>query len=272
MNNGFNKEKQRHIRLLIISLLIALVCFGICAYLVVNFRGTEQADQTIVNISKIVVLIGIFFLVIAFGHIVPAFFSLKKSENGVQEANPNDMFNEATMRQALEKYIPDGETMLAGIHAVTKESSVTCTFGNCILTEDTLLADVDGNTISISKTKYSTYDMYLAITQHSLVVADCQPNRYYYEFDKEPITNETKIQTVTEDILLKDVGKCFPLTDIESCEMKNGLVGSINCMIKLKNGGYFKLLLPKQAGLGGGMPHHEEYRNAIIECLSQYQV
>lgn len=263
-----NNEKKRHIRLFIVSLLIALVCFGICGYLVVTFRGTENADNSIVMITQIIALVGVFFLVIAFGHIFPALLAQNKVKNGVQQADPNDMFNEATMRQAFEKYIPDGETLLAGIHAVAKESSVTCVFSDCVLTEDALLADKNGKTVSVSKTKYSTYDLYIGITQHSLVVADCQTCRYYYEFDKEPIKSDTDIQIVNEDILLKDIGKCFPLTDIQNFEVKNGFAGSFNCVITLKNGGYFKLIFPKHGGLGGGMPHHEEYRDAIVECLS----
>lgn len=32
----------------------------------------------------------------------------------------------------------------------------------------------------------------------------------------------------------------------------------------MNNGSYFKLMFPKPGGLGGGMPHHTEYREAII--------
>ncbi len=264
-----NNEKKRHIRLLLISLLFAAIFIGAAAYLVVSYRGTEAATDTIVSITKILALIGVFFLVLAFGHIVPAFVTLKKREEGMPVAEGTGIFSEKAMQSALGKYIPDGETLLAGIHAVGKESSVTCVFKNCVLTEDALLADENGNTVSVSKSKYSTYDLYVGITQHSLVVADCETYRYYYEFDKEPVTDTTDIQTVTEDIQLRDIGKCFPLTDIESFDIKNGFAGSMNCVIKLKNGGYFKLLLPKMCGLGGGMPRHEEYRDAIVEYLNK---
>ena len=263
------KDKKRHIRLLIISLLFAAIFLGGATYLIITYRGTEAATDTIVSITKILVLAGIFFLVIAFGHIVPAFVTLKKRENGMPETEGTGILSEKKMQNALGKYIPDGETLLAGIHAVGKESSVTCVFKNCVLTEDALLADESDNTVSVSKSKFSTYDLYIGITQHSFVVADCETYRYYYEFDKEPITDTTDIQVVTKDIPLRDIGKCFPLTDIESFEVKNGFAGSMNCVIKLKNGGYFKLLLPKMGGLGGGMPRHEEYRDAIVKCLSK---
>ena len=48
---------------------------------------------------------------------------------------------------------------------------------------------------------------------------------------------------------------------------KKGMEGSVKCHITMKNGSYFKLLLPKLGGLGGGMPHHAEYLQAIIARL-----
>ncbi len=39
-------------------------------------------------------------------------------------------------------------------------------------------------------------------------------------------------------------------------------------MITMKGGSVLKIMLPKRGGLGGGMPHHVEYREAIIERLS----
>lgn len=44
-------------------------------------------------------------------------------------------------------------------------------------------------------------------------------------------------------------------------------MGSVKCNIAMKNGTYFKLLLPKLGGLGGDMPNHTQYRDAIIACL-----
>lgn len=44
-------------------------------------------------------------------------------------------------------------------------------------------------------------------------------------------------------------------------------MGSVKCNIAMKNGTYFKLLLPKLGGLGGDMPNHTQYRDAIIAHL-----
>ena len=183
----------------------------------------------------------------------------------------NDMygvFDETTMRQALEKYILDGESLLAGIKAVAKESTVTCIFGQCTLADDRLIPYKDGGTVEIRKKKYEAYDIYLGITQHSMVVVDCMSPRYLYEFSSDPIVRNTDIQMVNNDILLTDVGKCFCLTNIQSCEINKGWMGSVKCTVTMKNGDYFKLLLPKLGGLGRNMPHHTEYRDAIINRLS----
>lgn len=267
MAYNYNNSKKRGILLFVSFLFIALLCFGITAFLIITTRGTDTVNDRLVTISKIIVFVGIFFLVLAFGHILPALVLGKKKNEFTNEADPSDIFDESNMLQALQKYLPDGETLLAGIHAVTKESYVTCAFKNCVLGEDRLCPRDGGYTISISKKKVCTYDMYLGITQHYLVVADCQPNRYFYEYNRNLITDENAIQNVTTDILLKDVGKCFPLKDLQSCELKKGFAGSVNCVITLKNNGYFKLLLPKHGGLSGGMPHHSEYRDAIIACF-----
>ena len=268
MNNRNKNTGKRAVFTFILCILIALVCFGVFAYLLAMSRGGKPVEESLVSISKIIVLVGVFFLVLAFGHVLPMLIAGKKNKGGMQTTDSSDILNEANMRRALEKYIPDGETVIAGIHAIAKESSITCVFGECVLTDSKLLANKEGKTVSVSKTKYSTYDLYIGITQQSFVVADCEEYRYYYEFDKTPVKNDADIKIVTEDILLKDFGKCFSLEDVQSCNVKKGMAGSLNCVITMKNGSYFKLMLPKTGGLGGGMPHHEEYRDVIIARLS----
>uniref|UniRef100_UPI0040573ACB hypothetical protein n=1 Tax=Acetatifactor sp. TaxID=1872090 RepID=UPI0040573ACB len=269
MNNGNKNTGKRGIFVFVLCLLIALVCFGIVAYFLVTARGGAPVNDRLVDVSKVIALAGVFFLVLAFGHVLPMLLAGKKNEGGTKVTDTTDTLNEANMRRALEKYIPDGETLIAGIHAVAKESSVTCVFGECVLTENKLLADKEGGTVSVSKKKYSAYDLYIGITQRSLVVADCEEYRYYYEFNRESVKNDADKKIVTGDILLKDIGKCFDLEDIQSCNVKNGMAGSLNCVITMKNGSYFKLVLPKTGGFGGGMPNHEKYREEIVTCLSE---
>ena len=58
-----------------------------------------------------------------------------------------------------------------------------------------------------------------------------------------------------------------PFSEIERCELKNAVFGAVNCSVTLKNGDFLKLQLPKLGGVGGGMPHHTEYREAILARL-----
>lgn len=179
------------------------------------------------------------------------------------------IFDETNMRQALGACIPDGETLLAGIHAIAKEMSTACVFKKCIRVESGLVPDENGGIVSLYKKKYSACDIYFGITQTFMVIADCEKYDYFYEFDNEPDVNETDIQELSSELCFEDIGKCFPLADIQSCEIKNGWMGSVKCFLTMKNGSCFRLLFPKLGGLGGGMPHHAQYREAILARLSR---
>lgn len=180
----------------------------------------------------------------------------------------SEIFNEANMQQALEKYIPNGESLLAGIHALSHETDIKCLFGKCVYSEDRLIPDENGYIISLNKKKHSTYDIYIGITQHYLVITECERNSYLYEFDEVADGSGKDIQKVTSDLLFTDVGTCFPLGDVKNCEIKKGWMGSVKCFLTLKNESSFKLRFPKLGGVGGGMPHHAEYREAIIARLN----
>lgn len=181
----------------------------------------------------------------------------------------SEIFDETNMKQILGKYMPQGEALLAGIHAISKETNIRQVFEKCVYMEDRIVPDERGGIIALNKKKYSAYDIYIGITSSSLVIAECEEHNYFYEFDDKPGMGEKDIQEVVSDMLLSDIGTCFPLADIQSCEIKKGWMGSVKCFLSMKNGTYFKLVLPKLGGLGGGMPHHEEYRDKIISCLSK---
>lgn len=181
----------------------------------------------------------------------------------------SEIFDETNMKQVLGKYMPQGEALLAGIHAISKETNIRQVFGKCAYMEDRIVPDERGGIIALNKKKYSAYDIYIGITSSSLVIAGCEEHNYFYEFDDKPGMGERDIQEIVSDMLLSDIGTCFPLADIQSCEIKKGWMGSVKCFISMKNGTYFKLVFPKLGGLGGGMPRHEEYRDKIISCLSR---
>ena len=76
-------EERRKVKRLIIILFLAclcaaLVCFGIFIYLLNAYRNGKLVGDRIVTVSKIVVMTGIFFLILAFGNLLPVFISHKK--------------------------------------------------------------------------------------------------------------------------------------------------------------------------------------------------
>ena len=157
----------------------------------------------------------------------------------------SEIFDEARMRWVLGDYIPEGEELAAGIHAISQETHIKGIFGKCIYMEDKLIPDEKGRIITLDKKKCSSYDVYIGITRNVLVIAGCERNSYLYELDDAPDGSENDMQKITSEVLLADIGTCYPLTD----------------------GSSFKLVLPKLGGVGGGMPHHAEYREAIIKRL-----
>lgn len=264
MDNELEKAKKKVLGMFVLYLCIGLAFIGACACLIVTTKGTEAANDRVLMISKILALAGVFFLILAFGHILPSLIKLQK---GGLDASAT--FSEANMRKTLGKYIPDGEALLAGIRAVANESKVTGIYGKCLPMEDKLVPSEDGAVIVLSKEKYSVYDIFIGVTQYSLIIAECNKNRHLYGVDEAHGVNEEDIQNVTSDIPFDDIGTRFQLEDIQSCTVKNGPLGA-NCTVRMKNGSHFKLLLPRASGMLGGMPQHSEYRDEIIAQLEKY--
>lgn len=142
------------------------------------------------------------------------------------------IFDERNMTEALNACIPEGETLSAGIHGVT---------------------------LQVNRKKTSVFDVYIGVTERYLAVVECEERKYLNEVYRI----RDRRSTVAED-----VGTCFPLAEIQRCVTKNGIMGSVSCAITLKDGSFLKLQLPKRGGLGGGMPHHGEYREKILACLN----
>ena len=179
----------------------------------------------------------------------------------------SEMFDENNMRQTLEPYIPSGETLLAGIHAVSQSTEIHAIFGRCVYTARGLRPDENAGTILLHKKKHTAYDVYLGITQTSLLIVECEENAYSYAAEDLPDSSGLPVRALAAPLPLDAVGTCFPLDEIVHCEIKNGWMGSVKCAITMKNGSAFQLLLPKRGGLGGGMPHHAEHRAAILARL-----
>lgn len=160
--------------------------------------------------------VGILFLVLGFGYSVAVRISSgsrkKDSGDGVSAAagNGSKTLDETNMRRALENYIPDGETLLAGIHAVAVETAVNYVFGECLCLEDRLIPHPGGGAYVLNKKKYEDHSVYIGITSHFLVMTDCGKESYYYQWhkiEKESDLCEPNVHKVTEEILLADIGK-----------------------------------------------------------------
>ena len=178
-----------------------------------------------------------------------------------------DIFSEVNMLQVLNAHLPAGETIQAGIHGIGLKMEVIETFEKCVQFDDFLVADEQGSILQVHKSKDAGFDAYIGVTEHCLLVCECDLCKHYYEFETLSDAPAEHIRPLTPSISLKDIGICFPLADIKSCDVKKVWMGAVNCSITFKNGSFLKLQLPKRGGLGGGMPHHAEYRDAIIARL-----
>ncbi|MCI8478724.1 MAG: hypothetical protein HFE97_10375 [Oscillospiraceae bacterium] len=143
------------------------------------------------------------------------------------------IFDEGKMMQVLGGCLPEGETLSAAVHGVT---------------------------LQVNKKKSSIFDVYIGVTERYLLVAECEERRYLNEVYRVPDLRKT---------VADDIGVCFPLAQIQSCVIKNALMGAVNCSLTMQDGSFLKLQLPKRGGLGGGMPHHKEYREIILARLSR---
>ncbi len=104
---------------------------------------------------------------------------------------------------------------------------------------------------------------------YHFVFTTCLDCKYLYEFDYVKDDAVYELSDIDEYVYLGDIGHCFKLTDIEKCEFKKGMLGSVKCYLEFKDKSTFKLLLPKKAGMGNGMPNHTQYREQIIDCLKK---
>lgn len=79
-----DEERGRVKRLIVILFVcclgVGVVCFGGFVYLLEAYREGVLEGERIVTLAKIVALTGMFFLVLAFGYLLPAFVSHKKRE------------------------------------------------------------------------------------------------------------------------------------------------------------------------------------------------
>ena len=161
IDQGQKKARKRAIVIFVVYLCIALAFLGGAAYFIMEKRAGGYVSDRMATVTKILVLASIFFLILDFGHILPRLFL------------HNKLCNEVNMRQALSKYIPNGEILMAGIYATVQESKINAVFKKCCCIEGKLIPDENAGILSLVKGKYAEYSVYLGITQSDLLIVEC---------------------------------------------------------------------------------------------------
>ncbi len=180
----------------------------------------------------------------------------------------SDIFNEKTMYEVMNPYVPEGETLQAAVHVIGKECKFFQIFTRCECDEDALLLKPGDGTVGLAKGKYAIYDAYVGITENSIVICDYPVCKYFYGFEHRiTLSTEEGAMIITDEYNLRDYGKCFPLDSITNVSVKKGMLGVHKCKIEFGEYGYVIMDMPNRAGVLNGMPHHKEYKEAILARL-----
>lgn len=181
-------------------------------------------------------------------------------------------FKPSYMNEIMGKFCPEGEKVINAVYGAGRETQIYQYFSGCVNAEDKLVPADTNNIIKVFKMKVCVYDLYIGYTEKSLIISECDmATKYYYEFDDVTGSVCAGTKKLEHEITHKSIGKVFPLDSICEIQIKKGLFGSLNCILKLENGTYFKFLMAKKVGgLTGQMPEHMQNRDKILEVLKQY--
>ncbi len=175
------------------------------------------------------------------------------------------VFDVNNMNERLNEYLPQDETIIASVSAISKERKIKAAFDKCVLLDRFIAPSPDGETIYLSKEKHCTCDIYFGITENCFIVVDALPVKYAYFYGDRNFAEPEKLDEPIHD---GDIGKVFSFEDIDSVKIKKGMFGAVNVNIMMKNQSSFKLMFPKKAGMTGkAMPNHAEYREKILARL-----
>ena len=251
-DQGKSRAGRRIITSFVIVLCLAIIFIGIAAFFMIQKRSGMEVDDRTLQLIQCLALASVFLLVLDFGHVLPRLFR-------------KDRFaDENTMRQAIAKYLPNGEVLEAGIYAVVTESDVTVTYKKCRYEKGKLIKDNEAGLFSMEKKKVCEYTVYLGMSQTSLFIVECENNKHYYEYPTRTNIPYESIPELPEDIEEQEVGIKFSLDEIKECKVENGKQGMKLCTLIMQNGTYFKMKLPDNAGPTSNMPHHLEYREKLL--------
>lgn len=209
-------------------------------------KDNAVSDRS-VTFYKCVGLVGVFFIVLALGYGLPNLIKISKSNFGI--------YDEERMRKTLEKYIPDGENLEVGILAIGQGICITTVYGHCEYKDGMLVPCAEDSLLSVHKNKFSKYEIYVGITEKHLIISECEPCKYFYEFN--PITKAEgfDVKEVRSTINPEDIGHCIALDDIKKRLILPAFAGATKCSFILKNGNTIDFLIQKDTYIH--MPNHK---------------
>ncbi len=177
------------------------------------------------------------------------------------------IFSERNMLDALISVRPDGEKVSAGVHGVVKKVKAVKIFKNVCKRNGEGIVESEDTALKITKEKECAFDAYIGITENHLLIVECEDNGWLYDYTNIPMS---EVEGIDEGGIIPPemIGTSYAFSDITSCKIKKILMGAVNLTLTFKDGSYYKIMLPKLAGLGGGMPNHKQYRTEIIDRLS----
>lgn len=178
------------------------------------------------------------------------------------------VFDVNNMNEKLNEYLPQGETIIASVSAISKERIVKAAYDKCVVLDRFITPTPDGDTVYLSKEKHCTCDIYFGITENGFIIVDALPVKHAYFYGDRNFAEPEKLAEPIHD---GDIGNVFRFEDIDGVQIKKGIFGAMNVNIIMKNQSRFKLMFPKRAGMTGkAMPNHVEYREKILARLGTF--
>ena len=180
-------------------------------------------------------------------------------------------FDVEKMNNVLGTFCPEDESIIAAVYGVGKATDIIQYFSGCEESTNGIVPADKDNVIKVLKRKVCNYDLYIGYTEKSLIISECDMStKYFYDIEHIVDPAFSGMNKLEKEITYKAIGKVLPLESIQKLEIKKGMFGSMNLVLKMNNGTFFKFMLAKRAGVGGQMPDHIENRDKIIEVLKKY--
>lgn len=182
----------------------------------------------------------------------------------------SSVFSERNMLEKLSAVFPAGTEIKAAVHVVVKSAEVMRLYANAVVEDKTrLIPAATDSLIFLRKSKECSFDAYLGISDSLIAMVPCDSVMWGYELPE--ISDPDQIaqfggfaETVTQPLDLSAITLVYPIDSLDKCEGKKNWIGAWNYKLEFSCGDNFRVMIPRLGGLGGGMPNHARYRDAIV--------